>query len=90
MSCGVGCRYGLELVLLRLWHRPATIALIQPLAWELPYAVGLALKKRKRKKEKTKHLNGQKNAHGGMFHEKDRTLGIPRWPRGLGIWCCHC
>ena len=35
--------------LLWLWHRPAVAAPIQPLAWELPYAAGAALK-RKRKK----------------------------------------
>ena len=27
-----------------LWHRPAAVAPIQPLAWELPYAVGKALR----------------------------------------------
>ena len=29
-----------------LWHRLATAAPIQPLAWELPYAVGVALIKK--------------------------------------------
>ena len=48
MSCSVGYRHGLDPVL--LWHRPAAIALIGPLAWELPYAVGVALKKQKKKK----------------------------------------
>ena len=46
MNCGVCCRHGSDLALLRLWHRPAATALIRPLAWELPYAVGAALKKR--------------------------------------------
>ena len=40
----VGHRYGLDLALLWLWCRPAAAALICPLAWELPYAVGVALK----------------------------------------------
>ena len=31
-------------MLLWLWHRLADVALIQPLAWELPYAMGSALK----------------------------------------------
>ena len=44
VSCGVGCRCGLDLSLLWLWHRPAATALIRPLAWELPYALGAALK----------------------------------------------
>ena len=30
-----------------LWCRPAAVALIQPLAWELPYAMGVALKSKK-------------------------------------------
>ncbi|RKM63566.1 hypothetical protein C0215_19860 [Clostridioides difficile] len=32
-------------VLLWLWCRPVAIALIRPLAWEPPYAMGGALKK---------------------------------------------
>ena len=46
MSCGVGRRCDWDLVLLWLWYRLAAAALIQPGAWELPYAVGAALKKR--------------------------------------------
>ena len=42
---GIGCRRGLDPALLWLWHRPAAIALIQPLAWEPPYAMGAALKR---------------------------------------------
>ena len=30
--------------LLWLWHRPAAVPLIQPLAWESPYAASMALK----------------------------------------------
>ena len=37
-SCGVGCRWNLDPMLLWLWCRPATVALIRPLAWESPYA----------------------------------------------------
>ena len=33
-----------ELALLWLWHRPAAVAPIGPLAWEPPYAAGAALK----------------------------------------------
>ena len=40
MSCGVGHRLGLDPTWLWLWCRPAAAALIQPLAWELPYATG--------------------------------------------------
>ena len=49
MSCGVGHRCGLDLALLCLWHRPATVALIQPLAWEFPYAAGIAIKSKNKK-----------------------------------------
>jgi len=31
--------------LLGLWYRPAATALIQPLAWEPPYATAVALKR---------------------------------------------
>ena len=45
-SCGVGRRHGLDPELLWLWHRPAAAAPIQSLAWELLYAIGVALKKK--------------------------------------------
>ena len=45
MSCGVGCRQGLDPPLLWLWYRLAAATLFRPLAWELSYAVGAALKK---------------------------------------------
>ena len=48
MSCGVGHRRGLDLVLLWLWCKLAAIDLIRPLAWEPPYAVDVALKKDKK------------------------------------------
>ena len=47
MSCGVGHRHGSDLAW--LWQRPAATVPIQPLAWEPPYAVGVALKKPKKK-----------------------------------------
>ena len=54
VSCDVGRRRSLYLVLLRLWCRPAAVALIQPLAWEPPYAAGEALEDTKRQKTKNK------------------------------------
>ena len=51
VSCGIGHRLGsADPTLLWLWCRP-----IQPLAWELPYATGAAIKKPK--KEKTMQLH---------------------------------
>ena len=49
MSCGVGHRRSLDLTLLWLWCRLAATALIRPLAWELPYAMGAALKSKRKK-----------------------------------------
>ena len=55
MTCGVGCRFGLDLAL--LWHRPAATAPIRPLDWEPPYAVGAAQEMTKRPKKKKKKKN---------------------------------
>ena len=55
MSCGVGYICGSDARLLWLWCRPVATTPIRPLAWEPPYATGLALEKAKRqKKKKTK------------------------------------
>ena len=48
VSWGVGHRHNLDPALLWLWYRPAALAVIQPLIWELPCAVGAALKGKKR------------------------------------------
>ena len=45
MRCGVGHRCGSDPALLWLWCRPEATAPIGPLAWEPPYAEGLALEK---------------------------------------------
>ena len=52
MSCGVGRRLIWDPELLWLWCRPVAATLIQPLAWELPYAMSVALKAKREKKEK--------------------------------------
>ena len=52
MSCGVGYRCTLDPVLLWLWCSLAATALIQPLAWKLPYAAGATLKQNKTKQNK--------------------------------------
>ena len=44
MNCDVGRRCGLVPVLLWLWR---------PLAWELPYAVGAALKRQQQQQQKS-------------------------------------
>ena len=54
MSCGVGRTCGSDLVWLWVWDKLAPAALIRPLAWEPPYAMGAALKRFYKKKEKEK------------------------------------
>ena len=59
MSCSVGRRWGLDLALLWLWLWPrlAAAALIRPLVWEPPYAMGVSQKTQKRQKKKKKERN---------------------------------
>ena len=57
MSYGVGCRCDSDLTLLWLCCRLAAVALIRPLAWEPPYASGVALEKTKQKTKIKKHSN---------------------------------
>ena len=56
MGYGVGHKCGSDPVLLWLWLWPAATALIRPLVWEPPYAVGAALEKAKRQKKKERKL----------------------------------
>ena len=49
-GCGVGHSLSSAPTLLWLWCRLAAAAPLQPLAWELPYAMGVALKSKKKKK----------------------------------------
>ena len=58
MNCGVGRRCGSDLALLWLRCRAAAVAWIKPLAWEPPYAAGVALK-RQRDKQTNKQTNKQ-------------------------------
>ena len=56
MSCGVGRRRGLDPTLLWLRRSPVATALIRPLAWESPYAPGVALKKKKKGNQREREL----------------------------------
>ena len=66
MSCGVGRRCGSNLMLLWLWCRLVTVALIGPLAWEPPYATSVGLKKQKQKKKERKIRIYITKEEGGM------------------------
>ena len=48
MTYGLGGRHGSDLALLWLWCRLAAAAAIQALAWEIPYAAGVSLKRKKK------------------------------------------
>ena len=50
MSCDVGHRLGSDPAWLWLWCGLAAAVPILPLAWELPYAAGVVLKRLKKKK----------------------------------------
>ena len=52
VSCGVVHRCGLDPALLLMWCIPAAVAPIGSLAWEPPYATGMALKKKKKERKK--------------------------------------
>ena len=54
MSCDVDHKCSLDPTLLWLWQRPAATALIQPLVWKPPYAMGAALK---RQQQQQKRIN---------------------------------
>ena len=53
MSCGRSQKW-LRSELLWLCYRPVAEAPVQPLAWEIPYVAGVALKRQKTKKKKKK------------------------------------
>ena len=76
MSCGVGRRRSFDPALLWQWSRPAAVVLIPPLAWELPYAVGMALKsKQNPKKEKTSNLLQMARRPEQTFFQRRHTEG---------------
>ena len=82
MSCGIGRRFGSDLTLLWLWLwcRLAAAAPIQPLAWEIPYATGAALKRKSKKKKKKEFEDGNSkalNQAGAMPRSHAREAGLP-------------
>ena len=80
VSCGVGCRLGLDLALLCLWCTPAAVALIQPLAWELAYATAAATQDLSRGFD-LYHSSQQRRILNPLSKDRDRTrnLMVPSW-----------
>ena len=83
MSCGVGCRLGSDLALLWLWHKPAAVAPIRPLAWEPPYATGVALKKQKI----TIKIKGVGESYHLPFYQGTTQFSSPQTLRTKDPWC---
>ena len=92
MSCGVGCRCGLDMALLWLWCRPAAVTLIRLLAWEYPEAAGAALKskiKTERKKKNDHHGSAEVNPIR-THEDADSIPGLTQWVKDqelLWLWC---
>ena len=61
-----------------LWSRLAAVALIRLLAWELPYAAGVALKRKERKEERERKREGRE--------EGKRRKGKRKGNQGLVSW----
>ena len=87
MSCGVGHRHGSDPALLWLWCGPAAIALPWPLAWELPYTGGVALKRQKQNKTKQKPTS----VFGRAKHKTNKQTKthwiLRRWTKDF-TWFC--
>ena len=58
----------------RLWRRLVAVAPVRPLAWELPYAMGVALKRRR-----------ENRCSPVAQQVKDLALSLPQL--GLLLWC---
>ena len=83
MGCGVGCRRGRDPALLWLWCRPMATAQIRPLAWEPPYAAGMALEKRQRQKQNKKTKQTNKKAKEKYYLSKPMLYSLV-WQAILG------
>ena len=77
MSCGVGHRGSLDLAFLWLWHRPAAVAPIRPLAWEPAYVSRCGPEKTKDRKKKEKKTK-EKKRNDLPSHEKNVELYFAR------------
>ena len=88
MSFDVGHRNGLDLVSLWLWRRPAAVVPIQPLAWELPYAAGAALKSKKPKKNPKNKQTKNPTKKNTKKTPRQVTLGLIHISPHLHVCVC--
>ena len=78
----LGCGIAVTVALVWLWRRAATAAPIRPLAWELPKAVGAALKSQKKRKKKRERERERVSGERGS-RKKEQHVQRP----GGEIWC---
>ena len=106
MSCGIGCRHGWDPEMLWLWQRPAATAPTGPLAWEPPYALDVALEKKKKKKRRFIHtvwesvqdvlLRKQSKLQNNMNNKFIiikiimMTIFAEAWKKCLDMWTLNC
>ena len=86
MSCSVGCRHGSYPRLQWLWCRQAATALIRPLAWVLPCAARMALKKKKRKEKKIIRRISRWKIHK-LKNWKKKLINLKVWFNEINSLC---
>ena len=74
MSCGVGQRHGSDLAWLGLW---LWRRLIQPLAWDPPYAAGAALRRQNKQTKIEDRVSSQRSTVELSLEE---CLFVAGWP----------
>ena len=78
MSCSVGHRCCSDPALLWLRRRLAAVVPIRPLAWELPYAADVAVKRKKEKRKRKRNRN-----HWSIFSRVVLRLAVGLWNEGV-------
>ena len=76
MRYGIDHRCGLDLAWLWLWCEPAATAPIPPVAWEPPYAMGVALKKKNKKQKQKKTRQKQETLLPGYLAPREAKVGV--------------